>query len=450
MQTFTFKQYFFGKQNKKMILKLAFIFFLCSCNILLGENREQPQNTSLVAQDAAWCWFSDPRAVYYKGEREAIYFGFINSKGDVVSKSINLENGQSTEYTLHERLEVDDHNVPTFLFLPDGKLLAFYNHHNGDIFMRKSKHAESISEWEPAVKLLKKDSVNRYCYTNPIMLSEENNRIYLFGRNIVRNKKGTYNDTRIYCIYSDDYGSSWSNEVNLLDNSGRNNPQYVKFASDNKSRIDFLFTNGHPKLGKDISVHHMYYQDGFFKQTDGDKIKPFDELPVAINETDMLYDAKEGGVRAWIWDIALDKNNNPVVTYARYPDEKNHEYYYAKWNGKDWLSEKLINSGSYITIIKPDKKLREAHYSGGVVLDHSDPTNVYFSANINGKFEIVKCKININGDIDLNNITENSNVDNIRPYVVDRNETGKPIVMWMSGNYYHYTDYDTDLRLKRY
>src|SRR5690554_1370699 len=301
MQTFTFKQNSFAKQNKKMILKLAYIFFLSSCNILLGENSEQSQNTLLADPDAAWCWFSDPRAVYYKGEKEAIYFDFINTKGDVVSKSIDFETGQSTEYTLHERLEVDDHNVPTFLFLPDGKLLAFYNHHNGDIFMRKSKHAENISEWEPAVKLLKKDSVNRYCYTNPIMLSEENNRIYLFGRNIVLNQEGTYNDTRIYCIYSDDYGSSWSHEVNLLDNGGRNNPQYVKFVSDNKSRIDFLFTNGHPKLGEDISVHHMYYEDGCFMQTDGEKIKSFTDLPVLINETNMLYDSKETGVRAWIW-----------------------------------------------------------------------------------------------------------------------------------------------------
>lgn len=431
------------------LITAVFMFLYCSCNILLGENKNHPHNTVIAATDAAWCWFSDPRAVYYKGEKEAVYFGFVNSRGDVVSKSIDLVTGQSVEYILHETLEIDDHNVPTFLFLPDGKLLAFYNHHNGDIFMRKSKYAESIIEWEPAVKLLEKDSINRYCYTNPIMLSDENNRIYLFGRNIVRNQKGTYNDTRIYCIYSDDYGNSWSPEVNLLDNGGRNNPQYVKFVSDNKSRIDFLFTNGHPKLGEDISVHHMYYEDGRFMQTDGEKIKSFTDLPVLINETNMLYDSKETGVRAWIWDIALDKNNNPVATYARYPDEKNHEYYYAKWDGVKWNSKKIINSGSYITIIKPGKEVKEAHYSGGVVLDHSNPDNIYFSKNNNDKFEIVKCEIDKNGNFKFYDISVNSKVDNIRPYIVDRNESGKPILMWMMGDYYHYTDYDTHIRIKQ-
>ncbi len=279
------------------------------------------------------------------------------------------------------------------------------------------------------------------------MLSEENNRIYLFGRNIVRNRKGTYTDTRIYCIYSDDYGNTWSPEVNLLYNEGRDNPQYVKFASDNKSRIDFLFTNGHPKLGSDISVHHMYYQKGYFRQTNGEKIDTYENLPVAIKKTGKIYDANETGIRAWIWDIALDKNNNPVVTYTRYPDEKNHEYHYAKWDGNKWISKKIVNSGSYITIIKPGKKLREAHYSGGVVLDHNDPDNIYLSRIVNDKFEIAKCKINPDGDFDLHDITSGSRVDNIRPYIISRNPTAKPILLWMSGHYYHYTDYETKLRI---
>ena len=34
-----------------------------------------------LAEDAAWCWFSDPRAVYHHGEKEAVYFGYINSRG---------------------------------------------------------------------------------------------------------------------------------------------------------------------------------------------------------------------------------------------------------------------------------------------------------------------------------------------------------------------------------
>jgi hypothetical protein len=401
----------------------------------------------LAAEDAGWCWFSDPRAIYYKGKKEAIYYGFINSKGDVRVKSIDLKTREEITHTLHASLQIDDHNVPTFLFLPDGKILTFYNHHNGDIFMRRSKNAEDISEWDKEVVILKQDSVSRYCYTNPIMLSGENNRIYLFGRNIVRNKEGAYLDTRIYGIYSDDYGEIWSEEVNLLYNDGRNNPQYVKYTSNNKSRIDFLFTNGHPKLGSDISVHHIYYQEGYFRQTNGEKIGTFENLPISIKETDKIYDANTTGVRAWVWDIALDKNDNPVVTYAQYPDEHNHEYYYAKWDGSKWIDKKIVNSGSYITIIKPGKKIREAHYSGGIVLDHNDPNNIYLSRTINNKFEIVKCEVSQGGNLKMHNITSNSHFDNIRPYIVDSNPSGTPVLLWMVGSYYHYTDYNTNLKI---
>lgn len=429
-------------------ITLSFLLVLnCQIRVYSQNNQLSKYNYSIAAEDAAWCWFSDPRAVYYKGDKEAIYYGFINSNGDVMVKSLDLIKRKMTEYILHESLEIDDHNVPTFLFLPDGKILSFYNHHNGDIFMRKSKKAEDITEWNQEVIILKKDSINRYCYTNPIMLSEENNRIYLFGRNLVRNNEGAFNDTRIYCIYSDDYGETWSPEVNLLYNEGRNNPQYVKYTSDNRSRIDFLFTNGHPKLGSDISVHHMYYQKGYFRQTNGEKIGTFENLPIKIKDTGKIYDADKTGVRGWIWDIALDKSNNPVVTYARYPDEQNHEYYYAKWDGSKWIDKKIINSGSYITIIKPGEKIKEAHYSGGIVLDHNNPDNVYLSSTINNKFEIIKCEVNLDGNLKMYNITSYSQSDNIRPYIVDGNFTGKPILLWMSGNYYHYTDYDTNLRI---
>lgn len=429
-------------------ITLSFLLVLnCQIRVYSQNNQLSKYNYSIAAEDAAWCWFSDPRAVYYKGDKEAIYYGFINSNGDVMVKSLDLIKRKMTEYILHESLEIDDHNVPTFLFLPDGKILSFYNHHNGDIFMRKSKKAEDITEWNQEVIILKKDSINRYCYTNPIMLSEENNRIYLFGRNLVRNNEGAFNDTRIYCIYSDDYGETWSPEVNLLYNEGRNNPQYVKYTSDNRSRIDFLFTNGHPKLGSDISVHHMYYQKGYFRQTNGEKIGTFENLPIKIKDTGKIYDADKTGVRGWIWDIALDKSNNPVVTYARYPDEQNHEYYYAKWDGSKWIDKKIINSGSYITIIKPGEKIKEAHYSGGIVLDHNNPDNVYLSSTINNKFEIIKCEVNLDGNLKMYNVTSYSQSDNIRPYIVDGNFMGKPILLWMSGNYYHYTDYDTNLKI---
>ncbi|MBK7107539.1 MAG: BNR-4 repeat-containing protein [Ignavibacteriae bacterium] len=42
-------------------------------------------------------------------------------------------------------------------------------------------------------------------------------------------------------------------------------------------------------------------------------------------------------IKSWIWDIAADENDNPVIVYAKFPDNKNHIYSYAKWNGEKWI-----------------------------------------------------------------------------------------------------------------
>lgn len=403
----------------------------------------------IVAQDAAWCWFSDPRAIYHRGKREAIYFGYINSIGDVKINSLDLKSNKTNEFTLHGELQIDDHNVPSILVLPDGKLLAFYSEHNGNIFMRKSKKSEDITRWEKEVILLEKDNKNRYCYANPVMLSEENNRIYLFGRNIVRNDKDTYSDTRTYCIYSDDLGETWSKEVNILDNSEYNSRQYVKITSDNRSRIDFLFTNGHPTSKEDVSVFHMYYEKGYFKQTDGEYIASFSsKKPIKVSRINKIHDADKESIRAWIWDIALDSENKPVVTYALYSSPTNHLYYHARWDGKEWRKTKVANGEKYFTIIKPGKKILEPHYSGGIVLDQSELNSVYLSRKIDGKFEIEKRTIKENGVQERVLITANSAKDNVRPYIIAKKDNKTSLLLWMIGDYYHYTDFDTNIHLK--
>lgn len=36
--------------------------------------------------------------------------------------------------------------------------------------------------------------------------------------------------------------------------------------------------------------------------------------------------------RDWVWQVALDENDNPVIAMVRISSDKNsHDYYYAKW-----------------------------------------------------------------------------------------------------------------------
>ena len=125
--------------------------------------------SKLLVDDGAWCWFSDPRAVYHNGKKEQIYFGYINSMGDVCIGSKELKSEKIEMAVLHDTLEVDDHNVPSILLQPDGKLLAFYNEHNGNVYLRKSVYSEDIGSWEKPVIICKESEQYNYCYTNCLL-----------------------------------------------------------------------------------------------------------------------------------------------------------------------------------------------------------------------------------------------------------------------------------------
>lgn len=426
------------------LLKLLFAISVTQLNQVWAQN--EPFNIS-VADDAAWCWFSDPRAVVYQGKHDRVYFGYINSKGDVVLSSKERDSSRVESCILHEKLQVDDHNVPSILFLPDGKILTFYTEHNGKIFMRKSKKPEDITAWEEE-RILDFGAKNaRICYSNPVMLAAEKNRIYLFYRqqNLIPGGS-TFRDWWQCFSYSDDLGETWAEGKRIMDSGDVNNTVYMKVSSDNSRRIDILFTDGHPKIGA-ASIYHMYYEQGEFHQTNGDKFGSVECLPIPIDQVDKVYDVNEHHTKSWIWDIALDSKRRPIVAYTRYPSEMDHRYHYAHWDGTQWSDEELCKAGRYITVLRPGAELREGHYSGGIVLDHAHPDNVYLSRQINGRFELEHWKKG-DGNWIVNAITKKSKHDNIRPFVVANNARKNPIIMWMNGTYYHYTDFKTKLIMK--
>jgi hypothetical protein len=90
-----------------------------------------------------------------------------------------------------------------------------------------------------------------------------------------------------------------------------------------------------------------------------------------------------GKPRAWVWDVASDSEGRPVIVYATFPTKTDHRYRYARWNGKRWIDVQLARAGGSIV---PGG--RERQYSGGIALDHGDPSTVYLSRKIRGVFEI--------------------------------------------------------------
>lgn len=397
--------------------------------------RQKSSDYEIIARDAAWCWFSDPRAVYHKGGKEQIYFAYINSKGDVLISSRACKTKQIQTFVLHSALQIDDHNVPSILFLPDGRLLTFYTEHNGRFFMRKSKNPEDITAWEEERVI--PFGGTKITYSHPVMLKNENNRIYMFWRG---------SDWRPSMSYSNDLGETWSATQALIESKGAKNRPYLKVCSDNKDRIDFAFTDGHPAAEPSNSVYHMYYQKGSFYQSDGQQITKAIDLPVEHSKVRKVYNGVPLKIKAWISDIAPGKNGKPVLVYVSYPTDTDHRYHYASWDGSRWLDEEICKGGGWMPVVKPGEKVREPNYSGGISLDHHNPSNVYLAREVDKVFEIEHWKKQ-GESWSARPLTKQSDISSMRPYVVANFSGKKPMVLWMTGVYYHYTQFDTDLRI---
>ena len=176
-----------------------------------------------------------------------------------------------------------------------------------------------------------------------------------------------------------------------------------------------------------------------------------DDLPLIHQRADLVYDGSITGVRAWIWDVAADHEGNPVVVYTRLPEESDHRYHYARWNGEEWLDSEITAAGGWFPQTPAGVTEPEPHYSGGVVLDHGDPTVVYLSRPEAGKFEIERWwTVDGGANWDSRPLTAGSANDNVRPFVIREHGGLSPTLLWMENrSYRHYLDFDSAIRIDR-
>ncbi len=412
----------------------------------------QPRDAEMYRSftpDGAWCWFSDPRAVYYEGEHKRTYAGWVNSYGDVVIGYFDHETGEIQTRIIYDGFDVDDHANPSILIDRHGYLLVFYAKHNEKqgIHLSRSAAPEEIGSWEePRIVGSNGPEIsdwygNRYTYANIAYLSRED-RIYLFWRS--SDGKPTYS-------VSSDGGETWSpGRVFILpERLYAFRRPYVKVASNNRDKIAFTFTDGHPRNEPANSVYFMYLKGGYFYRADGSRITPLNAGPVTPQEADLVYRADAARGRAWVWDVAFDEKDRPAVTYVRFPDEKHHIYRYGRWNGKEWISHDLIDSGSWFPRTPEGRVEPEPHYSGGVVLDHEDVTTIYLSVKRDSVFEIEQWTTSDFGTSwKKRAITKGSSKDNVRPFAVRDARKGNPLqLLWMTNSWYrHYLTYNASIR----
>ena len=403
-----------------------------------------------MAFNGAWCWFSDPRAVYYEGKYKRTYGGWVDNYGNITIGYYDHDTHNIETKILKYEHEIDDHDNPSILFDDEGKLLVFFTRHGygtsrspHPMFLIKSKSPEDIKVWEKEQHLflnddkekeVKKASMN-HDYSNPIRLKSENGRIFLFWRGI---------DGKPGYSFSDDTGNTWAKGKVLYkpDPIYSFRRPYTKVYSNGDSKIHFVFTDGHPRNEKNNNIYYTYYEDGTFYKANGTKIKDLSDLPLYPNELDLVYNAKEEKAKAWNWDVAEDEKGNPVLMYATFPTDSTHYYNYAKWTGKKWLNNVLVNSGNWFMNTKKGTKEAEQNYSGGMNIDHENPNEVYLSVKRDSFFEIEKWVTKNDGKSwKIYPVTKNSTKNNIRPFAVRGAKKGNLLqVMWMQNtNYINYS-----------
>lgn len=439
------------KMKKVLYLILILMFFVSSAYSQTRDWNIPPyaEDYAFITNDGAWCWFSDPRAIYVDNK---MFGGFVDKEGSIWAFCYDPATQHRQQYKLSDKFNYDDHANPSIMELSDKRLVIYFSAHGGTvnspIYYAVSKNPADISSWEDLQSIDPKMPGDLgVCYTNAAMLSEEADRTYLFFRG--RNFKPT-------CIYSDDM-KTWSDPVNIVVNDslyGESGRPYMKVTTNHKNKIFFAFTDAHPRDRATNSIYFMMYKDGKLCKADGSVISG--KLgPVMPSQTDKVYDATKTFDKAWIWDVAFDEKENPVLVYARFSHARSiHSYWYAKWDGEKWNNIKITDAAQCFMRNDYNNKNyleTEENYSGGVYLDHENPSIVYTSRPINNVFEIEKWTLT--GDENLwksEAVTKDSERDNIRPFVVRNHSGGQPDVLWVYNyKYPGFRSYESAIRVNQ-
>lgn len=442
------KQFFFDKN-----VRMAFAGLSCMALLGLPQSAVAQDMTvypyaedyQVITRDGAWCWFSDPRAIYVD---DKMFGGFVDKEGSIWAFCYDPSTCQSKQYKLFNKLDYDDHANPSIMALSDQRLVLFFSAHGGTknspIYYAVSKYPSDISSWEEVQEINPEmEGSLGVCYTNPVMLSDENNRVYLFFRG---------RDFKPTCIYTDDL-KTWSQPINLVRNDpgyGQGGRPYTKITTNHKDKIFFAFTDAHPRDRATNSIYFMMYKNGKICKADGTVVS--ETLGSIIpSQVDKVYDATRTFDKAWIWDIAFDESEKPILVYARFSDRDNkHSYWYARWNGIKWENHKITDAGQWFqrTEYVKEKPEYECNYSGGVYLDHENPNILYTSRPINDRFEIEKWTFTGGKQKWITEaITYQSEKDNVRPFVVRNHRGSQPSVPWMYNyKYPGFKAYDCAIR----
>lgn len=340
-------------------------------------------------------WFNYPNIFSLGSERYAV--GGVTAGGSIMVGDYQFagDDVAITNTVMFDKLEVDDHDVPTFQRLTDGNLIAVYCRHNydGHMYVSKTTTPGDLTSWTTPVNIASQiitdpghNVVRSYNFL--FRHTGEGNRLYLIGREgdytIATNPSNILTGEYWTINWSDDDGVTWTHGKRLW---GPMRP-YTRAYSNGVDRIDFLFNDSHPNADSTNRVHHCYLKDGAFRKSDGTLICSMEDLPpLGMNlDTDptLIFNANTSTIgNAWVWDLTYDiATARPVGTFVTYRNGYTlNEYYQARWNGSTWSYHRVCEAGLPLT---PTQVV----YTGGIITDPQDINVVYCSRRVDASGDI--------------------------------------------------------------
>lgn len=405
------------------LIPLALAVALLAAAAAVSAASPSPRPARVLGH-GAWSWFGDPRAVSYRG---STYAGWIDGHGDVRIAAYDQRRGTVLHGPVLKRhLGRDDHNNPSLVVRPDGRLMVFFSPHSGRnlpppgipsrMYYRLSRRPGDIRSFGP-LRTVRPNTPGGlgYTYPNPVQIGRT---VLLFWRG--GNWQPTLSTWRP--------GRRWSRARTVIRAAGSQRP-YVKYAARQGRGIDMAFTQGNPGSAR-TSIYYGRLRRGRFLSASGATVGRLASGPLTPRRADRVYNGRGRSGRAWIMDTAIGRDGRPAMVFATYPARRAVDYRYARWDGRRWRQRVMLRSQPPLA----------GNYPAGASLDHADPSVVVLARKVGGRFEIERWRTPDGGRTWRSEaVTRDSRQDNVRP-VVPR---GGHAVVWMRGRYRHWRAYFT-------
>lgn len=426
---------------KRINLFLLFTVLICKTATGFSQNVFEGH---VLTKEGAWCWFADPRALHHEntdGTINSTYIGYIDVHGAIKATQYNNLTGAVNEVLIRSYFQPDDHDNPTFLILPDDRVMIFYSRHTDEkcFYYRITKNPGDITTLGDEKKIVTDHNTT---YPSPFILSNDPDHIYLCWRGlnwhptIGRLTLPDENDNTYF-----DWGPK-----QIVQSSGSR--PYAKYMSNGLDKIYLTYTTGHPDNENPNFVYFNYINipssnasEITLTDVKGKELSTINNQIHNVNKTnayvannpDAIVD--NAAYRNWTWQVSMDTNGYPVIAMVRINSNKtSHDYYYARWTGNQWQKVFLANGGGHFH----QSPGLEMCYSGGMTIDNTNSNQIYCSVpitGVNGKvYEIIKYTVADNGEVTSEAITKNSKKNNARPYSISNGANIN--LVWMYGDYY--------------